>query len=188
MATYPKGNQYYKLRLRTGANKKYTASKLFKSINEYFEAMDNNPFMESQVVARPWVETITEEKTGENGELITVTRTLNHTHAIIEIPKRRPYTFLGLCNHLNISTETFKNYQGDADKFEVCTQARMLIEQHQYEGAASGFFKEQIVARMLGLTDKKDVTTNGEAIAQVTIFQLPDNGRNTPEKTPDPPF
>lgn len=178
--TYEKGNQLYKLRVHTGAYKKYaTAAALAKKCNEYFEWIENNPDHKPEVINRPWTETIIEyRKDPKNGEEIKVKRKLQHTHTIIQIPVKKPYTFEGLCNFLKISTETFKNYQADADKFEVCTQARLLIDQHQFEGAASGFFKEQIIARKLGLTDRKDITSGGEALSQVTIFELPDNGRD----------
>jgi hypothetical protein len=195
--TYLKGNQLYKLRLRTGANKKYkTAGALLKKINEYFDWCDENPLIEQVLIQKPWRETEHYEEYNEkSGKVEKKKRVKHHTHSFVDKKIRRPYTFEGLCNFLNISTETFKNYQADVDKFEVCSGARLIIEQQQYEGAATGFFKEQIVARRLGLVDKKDITTNGDSLSQVTVFQLPDNNRDNapaaiapvsqnPEETP----
>lgn len=172
-------NQMYKLRVTTGAKKKYNSAKqLADKINEYFEYIDANPRKEQVIINRPYKEAKKVKEPDKNGKMVTKTKYINHTHSFAYKDVPRPYTFEGLCNFLGISTETFKNYQASPDKFEVCTQARLIIDQHQFEGAASGFFKEQIIARKLGLGDKTDLTSDGEKISQVTVFQLPDNNRD----------
>ncbi len=39
--------------------------------------------------------------------------------------------------------------------FEVITRADQIIDQHQFEGASVGAFNANIIARKLGLADKK---------------------------------
>lgn len=41
------------------------------------------------------------------------------------------------------------------------------IEQYQVKGASIGVFNANIISRLLGLTDKKDITSNGETIQAI---------------------
>ena len=46
----------------------------------------------------------------------------------------------------------------------VCTRIEKVIFAQQYEGAATGNYNANIVARKLGLTDKKDITSDGKVL------------------------
>ncbi len=73
-----------------------------------------------------------------------------------EIPHMRAMTQAGLCIFLNIGARTYADYK----KKPEFSQVTLLIEQVMYEqkfsGAAAGLLKENIIARDLGLADKKE--------------------------------
>lgn len=167
---WPEGNQYYLLAEdRIGRPKKYTPRKLLQKANEYFTWVLANPLIEAQVVRGEFVET---EFTNKGK---TVTKT---PYTFASVPKMRPFTLEGLCNFADISVVTFHHYwnmhskvaedkestdkqkkQG-AEFLEVCTRIKQMIDNHQFEGAASGFLNHAIIARKLGLADKKEIQGN----------------------------
>ncbi len=127
----PTGNEYYKLRTKHGRDKKYkTPELLVAAINPYFKWCLDNPFIEEIVHGKD--------------------------SNIIEVNKMRPFTLEGLCNFIDLSVEGFKEYGRREDDFsEVYIRTRQIIDTQQLEGAASGFLKESIISRKLGLVDKK---------------------------------
>lgn len=78
---------------------------------------------------------------------------------VVELPKMRPFTLHGLCRYLQCNTHYFNNF--DAEKHEgfseVVTRIRETIYEQKFSGAASGFLNPNIIARDLGLADKKEV-------------------------------
>lgn len=59
---------------------------------------------------------------------------------------------------------------GEFDAFvSVVTRIKEEIRQDQIEGALVGQYQQNIVARLNNLTEKTDVTTNGEAINEIKI-------------------
>jgi len=152
----PIGNQYWKLRSKDGRDKIYeTPEDLSDAINEYFAWVELNPLMESQVVKGRFV-----EEDERDGEVVKVVK----NYEIVEVPKMRPLTLEGMCNYLDISVDCFKLYEKRKDFIAVTTRARQIIYNQKFEGAASGFLNANIIARDLGLIDKKDVTSDGERI------------------------
>lgn len=146
----PKGNQYYKLRSKDGRDRKFkTPEELTEAINEYFQFIEENPFLEDNLFAFQGAVT--------------------HDNA----KKMRPMTVEGLCNYIDIAVSTFHDYGKLKDFSNIITRAKQIIDVQQFEGAASGFLNPNIIARKLGLADKTDVTSQGE---KVQIY-LPDNGR-----------
>jgi hypothetical protein len=57
-----------------------------------------------------------------------------------------------------------KNDETSKDFSNVITRIRETIFNQKFEGAASGFFNANIIARDLGLKDSKDITSAGESI------------------------
>jgi len=51
----------------------------------------------------------------------------------------------------------------------IVTRIRKSIRQDQIEGAVVGEFNNNIVARITGLTEKTDVTTNGRDLNEIKI-------------------
>ena len=56
---------------------------------------------------------------------------------------------------------------------EAINKITSRIENQQFEGATVGVFNANIIARKLGLVDKKDVTTNGQNVTASPLNDLP---------------
>lgn len=78
--------------------------------------------------------------------------------ATANIPHPRPFTETGLKLFANISQGTWSTYckgEGNYQGFLTVTkQIKEIIYTQKFEGAATGFFNSQIIARDLGLVDK----------------------------------
>ncbi|HEY1056362.1 MAG TPA: DNA-packaging protein [Emticicia sp.] len=136
-----KGNIHWRLRTTHGRSRIFkTPKSLVEACNEYFEWCLKNPLKEQQVFHH-------------QGQ---ITKT--------SVNKMRPFSLEGLCNYLDISLNTFKNYEEREDFLIVTTRVRQIIDNQQFEGAAAGFLNPNIIARKLGLVDKKDMTTDGESL------------------------
>jgi len=128
----PKDNQFWKLRAKNGRNKIFeTPQLLWEACCEYFEATDK----------RKWI------KTEFNGK-----------DAIeCHVPTETPYTWTGLYLFLDISHQTWCDYEKREDFIETSTRVRHIIYTQKFEGAAVGAFNANIIARDLGLTERSSV-------------------------------
>ncbi len=89
---------------------------------------------------------------------------------IIAVPTQRPLTLVGFCQFAKISKDTFRRYE---DEFcDLLTHVRVAIEADQLEGALCGQYDSGIVARVLHLADRQDVTTNGKDIQQAPAISF----------------
>jgi hypothetical protein len=130
----PIGNEYWKLRSSDGRDKIFPKPKdLMEAANEYFAWIEANPLKEQQVVK------------------------YKDSYEIIELDKMRPLTIHGLCNFIDIAVITFDEYGKRKDFTAVHTRIRQIIYNQKFEGAASGFLNPSIIARDLGLADKKEI-------------------------------
>ena len=130
----PQGNEFYKLAKNTGINKKYTPEEFKIKCDEYFDHINNTPYLKRKY----------EIYKGETKEYIE------------EI--KQPYTIEGLCIFAGISTVTFYNYENNKDFINVITYARDRIYNNKLSGATDGTFNANIVIRDLGLKDNATVT------------------------------
>ena len=73
---------------------------------------------------------------------------------------------MGFCQFAKISKDTFRRYEDEFCGLLTCV--RVAIEADQLEGAMVGQYNPNIVARVLHLADRQDVTTNGKAITAST--------------------
>lgn len=147
----PKGNQFWKLRSKHGRDKLFaTPELLWDAACEYFDWCESNPLMESVVQKR---------KISRDEEVIE----------LIPNPKKRPFTLLGLCSYLDCNSVYFNQFEAELSKknnktnkefSKVVTRIRETIYNQKFEGAASGFFNANIIARDLGLADKKELEGN----------------------------
>ena len=176
------GNQYYLLRSKSGRDTAYTPESLIEKANEYFEWVLNNPLYESQIIKGKFVEeTVKDIPDGKGGSKKMKLKT-TLPYAIIKVPKMRPFTIEGLCNYAEIVVNTFRNYekrevkpdaiegedqeiidlynQETKDFLRVTGVIRQIIENQQFEGAASNFLNANIIARKLGLGDKQILEGN----------------------------
>lgn len=136
----PKGNKFWQLRSKHGRDKLFATPELmWDSACEYFQWCDDNPLMESVVHGKD--------------------------SNIIQVPKMRPYTLHGLCSYLDCNTEYFRQFKAqlsnkdkDKDFSRVITHIEETVYRQKFEGASCGFLNANIIARDLGLADKKDVS------------------------------
>ena len=125
-----KNNTYWKLRTKSGRNKKYeTVDDLWDRAVSYFEWVEANPLQEEQLITYQ----------GEGFKY--------------SISKMRAMTFEGLCLHLGISYQTWQNYKSVQDFLEVISDIECIIRTQKFEGAAAGLLNANITARDLSLRD-----------------------------------
>lgn len=68
-----------------------------------------------------------------------------------------PYTLASLCIFLDIAQQTWSEWRRERkDLASVITRVDQLIADQKYAGAAVGAYNANIIARDLGLADKKE--------------------------------
>lgn len=168
----PKGNQFWKLRSKHGRDKLFASPELmWEAACEYFEWCINPTNQDKETII-------------QSGKRY-------------KVAKLRPFTTEGICHYLDCNTVYFSQFASalatkklnasaegstvewtktDEDFSTVCTRIQEIIRRQQIEGSISGFFKENITARYLGLADK----TKNEAaptIVHNTVSLTPDEMR-----------
>lgn len=129
----PEGNQFWKLRSKHGRDKLFeTPELLWEAACEYFEWCDENPLMEVDFK-------------GKDADRV-------------ELPRMRAYTIHGLTRYLDCNSKYFNdfkaaNHEGFSD---ILTRIMEIIYDQKFTGAAAGFLNPNIIARDLGLADKKE--------------------------------
>lgn len=133
------GNQFWKLRSKHGRDKLFkTPELLWESACEYFQWCDDNPWQRNETTIK-----------GDKIEVKT-------------IPTERPYTMTGLCLYLNCNTQYFNQFkhnlkEEDKDFSLVVTRIEETVYTQKFEGAAVGAFNSSIIARDLGLSEKREL-------------------------------
>lgn len=140
------GNQFWKLRSKHGRDKLFkTPELLWDAACEYFQWCDDNPLIET----KPF-----------------------HASGVItnaKIPHLRAYTIEGLLLYVKSSSSYLRSFKIRAKEGElkngldfltVINQIEKTIYNQQFSGASSGFLNPLIIARNLGLSDKKDLTSS----------------------------
>jgi len=133
----PKGNNFWEKRSKHGRDKIFaTPEIMWDAACEYFNWCIDNPW-------------IAQEIHGKDPQLC-------------EVAKVRPFTLTGLCIYLGINTKYFFDFKQNCSKdfSEVVTRIEEIIYTQKFEGAATGFFNANIIARDLGLIDKKELDAN----------------------------
>lgn len=128
----PEGNEFWKLRSKHGRDLIFSNPEiLWEAANEYFEVTTN----------RKWIRT-----------------EFNGKDAIeCEVPTSAPFTMTGLYTFLEITAEGWREYRKRKDFSEIVTRIEQIIYTQKFEGAAVGAYNSSIIARDLGLADKKEV-------------------------------
>ena len=149
------GNQFWKLRSKHGRDKIFaTPQIMLEACYEYFD------YQSKQV----WNKTDFKGKDVEK----------------VKIPTASPFTLTGLCIFLGVNTKYFTEFESnldlknkvDKDFSEVITHVREIITTQQMEGAMVGTYNANIVARKLGLSDKKETTHKGELNITGSSFEF----------------
>jgi len=98
------------------------------------------------------------------------------------IAKMRAMTIDGLTMHLGIGKRTWRLWRDTRPELaEAIEWIETAIFRQKFEGAAAEMLNPSIIARDLGMVDKKQFGNdpdNPMPVSQVTIFALPDNGRD----------
>ena len=132
------GNTAWRSRSTHGRNPKFKGpDELDDACNEYFQWVEDNPLI--------GVESVKFQGFGRT----------------MPMPKMRAMTLDGLCTFLDISDETWRKYREKTDFIGVITRVERIIRTQKFEGAAADLLNANIIARDLGLSDKKDVEHSG---------------------------
>src|SRR5690606_35163598 len=140
----PIGNKYWQLRSKHGRDKLFaTPELLWQAACEYFVWCDNNPVLKEDYVVK--------DADKVQSEL------------------QRHYTISGLCIYLDVSSVWWAKIKGSAteDFLQVLSSIEEIIYSQKFDGAAVGVFNQSIIARDLGLADKKEVENTGNIILNV---------------------
>lgn len=141
----PKGNKFWEKRSKHGRDKIFkTPDILWETACEYFEWCQANPLQEEQLIK------LKDSIKREN------------------LNKMRPFTLKGLCIFMGVHSTYFhefeqglkgKDDQLSQDFSQITKRIRDIIFTQKFDGAASGFFNNNIIARDLGLVDKSEGKT-----------------------------
>lgn len=128
----PKGNQFWLARSSHGRNPKFESPEvLWEACLEYFQWVEDNPLMTSELVKFQGAATVA------------------------MLPKMRAMTESGLCNFLDLGQSTWAEYKSKDDFREVTTRVCEIIYQQKFEGASADLLNSNIIARELGLAEKQ---------------------------------
>ena len=129
----PTGNEFWKIRAKHGRDKLFEKpDELWEAACEYFQWCEQNPLMEVDF-------------RGKDAEQV-------------KLPKMRAFTWEGLELFLDIhSLRDYKKNPDYKDFSQVITRIEKVIYNQKFTGAAAGFLNPNIIARDLGLADKREV-------------------------------
>lgn len=130
----PKGNQFWKARSKHGRDKIFKKPEnLWNAAEEYFQWVEDNPLKEGKA-------------TQFQGEFI---------HG--EVNKMRAMTVQGFCRFVHIDFTTWELYKEREDFIQVTREIENVIYEQKFSGAAADLLNANIIARDLGLAEKKTV-------------------------------
>ena len=130
------GNDLWTARSTAGPKPKFaTADALWTACVEYFDWMRGRPLIEVKPFAY-------------EGKI-----------TMADLPHQRAMTLASLCVFLDIGYSTWDEWRKERpDLTEVITRVERIIFAQKFEGAAAGLFNANIIARDLGLADKKELS------------------------------
>ena len=132
--SYNKGNAFWQFRTSYGREKLFeTPALLWEEACKYFKYVDDNPWDDFK-----WKD-----------------------RAYRNEPRKIPYSMIGLCLYLGVSEGYFRAYKcqnpKNADAYiTVIDNIKQVVQSQQFNGASAGYFKENIISRMLGLVDRTE--------------------------------
>jgi hypothetical protein len=160
-------------RLTPGRPREFaTPEALLEGALEYFAWADENPWVKNEALKKPYQRpVIVRGKETKRMEWVYM----------VKVPTQRPYSLAGFGTYHAVSQQFILDLEkrmveqeksgrdekarAEATEFlRVIAYVRTAIASQQWEGASTGAFNANIIARTLGLTDKKDITTDGESL------------------------
>lgn len=159
----PLKNNFWKLRSKHGRDLIISnPAIMLEAAGEYFETVDNDPWLKNEAI-----------KGG------------NKAGDIVKLPTQQPYTIKGLCHFLDIDHNTWLNYKEREEFKPAMTKIEDFIYNQKFVGATVGAFNANIIARDLGLVDKKDVTSDNENIGKGFFAMLKEKQTVKEEEKPN---
>ena len=138
----PKNNQFWRQRTKHGRGKLFESPEmLWDACCEYFQWCDDNPLIEIDYKGKDADE--------------------------VRYPRMRAYTLRDLYRYLDVNEQYLihfeknlkpKDSEEDKDFVNIITRVRDIVYTQKFQGAAAGFLNANIIARDLGLSDKKEST------------------------------
>lgn len=133
----PKGNKFWEIRKTSGRDPIFSSpEQMWEDCRAYFHWVEDNPLIEMKPFAYQGV--VVQEP----------------------VAKMRAMTIGGLCIYLGIDEQTWANYRAKEDFFGIVSQVEKIIYEQKFTGAAADLLNSNIIARDLGLSDKKDHTSS----------------------------
>ena len=137
----PKGNRFWEARTKHGRDKLFASSELlWDACCEYFIWVEDNPLWENK------------------------TTQFQGTPVDLPSAKMRAMTLSGLCLFLDMDRSTWTAWKTDIDFSAIVTRVEDVIYSQKFAGAAADLLNANIIARDLGLTDKKDLSLSEKVI------------------------
>lgn len=134
----PKGNKFWEARSSHGRKPIWDdPDDLWDACTQYFQWVEDNPLWEMKAFSYQGV--VTQES----------------------VPKMRAMTQAGLCVYLGINPDTWSEYGKKNDFSGVVSRVNEIIKEQKFAGAAAELLNPNIIARDLGLSDKKEVEHSG---------------------------
>jgi hypothetical protein len=146
------GNRIWEARSTAGPKPKFKdPESLWAACVEYFEWVEANPLWEDKLVIFQGVA----------------------THE--PVAKMRAMTIGGLCIFLDIDETSWRGWKSDrSDLIPIITRVERIIRDQKFTGAAADLLNPNIIARDLGLADKKEHTgAGGGPVRMVTSEMTP---------------
>ena len=130
------GNRFWEARSTAGPKPIFAdGDALWAACAEYFEWVEENPLHEAKAFAYEGVVKVQ------------------------AMPKMRAMTIGGLCLFLDIDETTWRGWKvSRSDLSPIISRAEAIIYQQKFTGAAADLLNSNIIARDLGLADKKELS------------------------------
>jgi hypothetical protein len=159
------GNSWWQIRSKHGRDRLFESPQLmWEAALQYFNWCEDNPEKRAELVK--YEGSAVEE----------------------EVSVKRLYTLIGVCLYMGASASYFRAFKAgirakdpqkvtpqDKDFLTVINLIEETVENQQVSGAASGFFNGNIISRLVGLVDKKDVTSGDEPLS-APVFKIYNTG------------
>lgn len=153
-----KGNQFWKARAKHGRDKIFkTPELMLEAAFDYFKWVEDNPLTKAIIY---------------QGEVCAKPEQL-----------MRAMTIKGLCIYWGVNTFYLNDFVGnldlekelDKDFSQVINTIKEIIETQKFEGASAGLLNPNIIARDLGLSDKKELSGSVENPLTLVIQEISGN-------------
>jgi len=132
------GNKFWEARSKHGRDKLFASPQLlWDACCEYFQWVEDNPLWSTKAV--------------------------QYQGAPVDLPeaKMRAMTISGICLFLDIDETTWRAWRTDKDFSPIIKKADAVIYNQKLSGAAADLLNANIIARELGLSDKRETEHSG---------------------------